>query len=58
MKPVGIIASASSFKLSMYIFVDYFGSGRLRSFILGVMLMLFVAHILVAALVLMWKTYF
>jgi len=57
MKPLGIIASASSFKLSMLVSVDYFGSVRLSSFILAIMLMLFVAHILVAAVVLMWKTY-
>jgi len=37
----------------MLVPVDYFGS----SFILAIMLMLFVAHILVAAAVLMWKTY-
>jgi len=40
----------------MLVSVDYFGSVRLSSFILAVMLILFVAYILVPAVVLMWKT--
>jgi len=41
----------------MLVSVDYFGSVRLNSFILAVMLILFIGHILVRADVLMWKTY-
>jgi len=57
MKHLGIIASASSCKLSVLVSVDYVGSGRLSSLILAVMLMLFIAHILVPSVVLLWKTY-
>ena len=48
---------SSFFKASYVGTVDCFGRVRLCSFVLAIVLMLFVVHIQVAAIVLMWKTF-